>query len=92
MSCQGIAQDGKFAWTGFDQAIEKVTANPARILKFPEKIGTLEPGSVADVSVIQIQQGDFELLDSNRQKRTVRERIAPVAAVRAGKLTPAQKG
>jgi len=75
-----------------NQAIEKVTANPARILKFPEKIGTLEPGSVADVAVIQIQQGDFELLDSNRQKRTVRERIAPVAAVRAGKLTPAQKG
>jgi dihydroorotase len=72
-----------------NQAIEKVTANPARILKFPEKIGSLEPGAVADVSVIQIQQGEFELVDSNRQKRTVRQRIAPVATVRAGKLTSA---
>ena len=72
-----------------NQTIEKVTANPARILKFPERIGSLEPGGVADVSVIQIQQGEFELLDSNRQKRTVRQRIAPVATVRAGKLTPA---
>jgi dihydroorotase len=75
-----------------NQAIEKVTANPARILKFPERVGNLEPGNVADVSVIQIEPGDFELLDSNRQKRTVRERIAPVAAVRAGKLTLTQKG
>jgi dihydroorotase len=72
-----------------NQAIEKVTANPTRILKFPEKIGTLEPGVVADVSVIQIQQGEFELLDSNRQQRTVHQRISPVATVRAGKLTPA---
>lgn len=72
-----------------NQTIEKVTANPARILKFPERIGSLEPGGVADVSVIQIQQGEFELLDSNRQKRTVRQRIAPVATVRAGKLTSA---
>jgi ribosomal protein L29 len=28
-------------------------------------------------------------VDSNRQKRTVRQRIAPVATVRAGKLTSA---
>jgi dihydroorotase len=69
-----------------NQAIEKVTANPARILKFPERIGSLEPGGVADVSVLRIQQGDFELLDSNRQKRAVRQRISPVATVRAGKL------
>jgi dihydroorotase len=72
-----------------NQAIEKVTANPARILKFPEKIGSLEPGNSADVSVIEIRPGDFDLLDSNRQKRTAHQRIVPVATVRAGKLTPA---
>jgi dihydroorotase len=70
-----------------NQAIEKVTANPARILKFPEKIGSLEPGNVADVSVIEIQNGDFDLMDSTREKRTVHQRIVPVAAVRAGKLS-----
>jgi dihydroorotase len=70
-----------------NQAIEKVTANPARILKFPEKPGSLEPGAVADVSVTEIQSGDFDLLDSDRQKRTVHRRIAPIAAIRAGKLT-----
>ena len=79
----------KFLYLGLtvNQAIEKVTANPVRILKFPERIGSLEPGGVADVSVIQIQPGDFELLDSNRQKRRVPQRVTPVAAVRAGKLT-----
>lgn len=70
-----------------NQAIEKVTANPVRILKFPEKIGNLEPSAVADVTVIEIQNGSFDLLDSTRQKRTARQRIVPVATVRAGKLT-----
>ena len=70
-----------------NQAVEKVTATPARILKFSEKIGSLEPGSVADVSVLEIQTGGVDLLDSNRQKRTASQRIVPVATVRAGKLT-----
>ncbi len=41
----------KFMFLGLSegQAIEKVTANPARILKFPEKIGSLETGAAADV-------------------------------------------
>jgi dihydroorotase len=68
------------------QAIEKVTANPARILKFPEKIASLEVGTVADVSIVEIQHGDFDLLDSTRQKRTAHQRIAPMAVIRAGKL------
>ncbi len=70
-----------------NQVIEKVTANPARSLKFPEKLGTLEPGIAADVSILDIQSGDFDLLDSNRQKRTGHQRIIPVAVVRGGKLT-----
>lgn len=69
-----------------DQVFEKVTAAPARVLKFPERIGVLEQGGIADISILEIQNGNFELLDSNRQKRTVRQRIAPAAAVRAGKL------
>jgi dihydroorotase len=69
-----------------NQAIEKVTMNPARILRFPEKIGSLETGSAADVSILELQRGDFDLLDSTRQKRTAHERIAPVAAIRAGTL------
>lgn len=81
----------KFLFLGLTpaQAIEKVTANPAHILKFPEKLGSLEPGHVADVSVLELQSGDLDLLDSTRQKRTAHQRIAPIATVRAGKFTVA---
>ena len=81
----------KFLYLGLplDQVIERVTANPVRILKFPEKIGILQPGNVADISILSIQQGDFELLDTLRQKRTGHERVVPMATVRAGKLTTA---
>jgi dihydroorotase len=67
-----------------DQAIEKVTAAPARIFKFPEKIGTLAPGSVADVTVAEIRTGDFEFLDSRREKRTGHQRFVPTATVKGG--------
>ena len=69
-----------------DQAIEKVTAAPARMLKFPERIGTLEPGAVADVSVLAVEDGKFDLLDSARQPRTASSRIVAKATVRAGRL------
>jgi dihydroorotase len=68
-----------------EQAIEKVTAVPARVFKFPERIGSIEPGAAADVSILAVEEGSFELLDSTRQKRTGRRRIVPVAAIRSGK-------
>ena len=78
----------KFVYLGLsvEQAIEKVTAAPARILAFPEKIGSLEPGAVADVSVLDVVTGEFEWLDTRREKRVGRERIVPVAAVKGGTL------
>jgi dihydroorotase len=78
----------KFVYLGLtvDQAIEKVTAAPARMLNFPEKLGTLESGTTADVSVLSVERGSFELLDSTRQKRVGQQRIVPVATVRAGRL------
>jgi predicted amidohydrolase len=54
--------------------------------KFPEAIGTLQPGALADVTVIDLQKGRFELLDQRGQKRTATQRIVPVAAVHGGKV------
>jgi dihydroorotase len=78
----------KFVYLGLtvEQAIEKVTAAPARMLNFPEKLGTLEPGTTADVSVLSVERGSFDLLDSTRQKRVGQQRIVPVATVRGGEI------
>ena len=50
-----------------EQVIERVTLTPTRAFKFPEKLGTLEPGVTADVTVLQdagnithiVQNGTF---------------------------------
>jgi dihydroorotase len=79
----------KFLYLGMplERVLEAVTAQPARELKFGEKIGTLEPGAVADISVLRIENASFELRDSTRQTRTVKQRVVPTAVVRAGVLS-----
>ena len=76
----------KFVYLGLtvDQAIERVTTNPTKMLRFPERIGTLADGAVADVSVLEVVDGQFEFIDTRRQARTGRQMIRPVAAFKAG--------
>ena len=78
----------KFLYLGLsvDQAVEKVTAAPARILKFPDKIGSLEPGSVADVTISDVRSGDFELFDTRREKRIAHQKFVPTATVKGGTI------
>jgi dihydroorotase len=70
-----------------EQVIERVTVTPTRVFKFPEKLGTLEPGVAGDVTVIDLQQGSFELVDQQGNKRTGKQKFVPVAVVRGGTLT-----
>jgi len=78
----------KFLYLGLsiEQAIEKVTAAPAKILKFPEKIGSLEPGSVADLTISEVRSGDFELFDTRREKRVGHQKFVPTATVKGGTI------
>ena len=70
-----------------EQIIERVTLTPTKVFKFPEKVGTLEPGVTGDVTVIDVQEGNFELIDQQNNKRTAKRKIVPVAAVHGGTLT-----
>ena len=70
-----------------EQVIERVTLTPTKVFKFSESVGTLQTGAPADVTVIDLQQGPFELFDQKGQKRTGRQRFVPVAAVHGGTLT-----
>src|SRR5262249_55426833 len=74
-----------------EHVIEKVTVNPARTFRFPNQPRSLRVGSEADIAVFQLQEGDFEMLESfigNRppDKRIVHRKLVPVATVKAGKL------
>jgi len=70
-----------------EQVIEKVTLTPTKIFKFAEQVGTLQVGAVGDVTVIDLQQGQFQLFDQKGQTRTAKQRFVPVAAVHGGTLT-----
>jgi predicted amidohydrolase len=59
--------------------------NPAKTLNYPEKIGTLAPGVTADVAILELAQGSFELRDGNKgQIRVARQQFVPVATVKSG--------
>jgi dihydroorotase len=70
-----------------EQVIEKVTLTPTKIFKFAEQVGTLAVGAVGDVTVIDLQQGQFQLFDQKGGTRTAKQRFVPVAAVHGGTLT-----
>jgi dihydroorotase len=67
-----------------EQVIAGVTANPARIMNFPEKVGTLEPGVTADVAVLDLKDGNFEVNDGARQMRTLQKQFVAAATVKGG--------
>jgi dihydroorotase len=67
-----------------DQVIAGVTMNPAKIMNFPEKVGTLEPGVTADVAILELAQGNFEFGDQSRQTRTLKQQFVAAATVKGG--------
>jgi dihydroorotase len=70
-----------------EQVIERVTTSPGKMLNYPEKVGTLAPGVIADVSVLELAQGKFEFADGSRpeaQKIVVSQQFVPVATLKSG--------
>ena len=78
-----------------EQVIAGATANPARAMNAPEKIGTLEPGVTADVAILELEQGSFDYNDGARQMRTLKQRFVATATIKGGiflKGAPAPAG
>lgn len=69
-----------------EKAVAMVTANPARVFDFGAPIGTLRPGSEADVSIYELRDGKFDFEDSDGVKRTGQKMLASKAVVRRGQL------
>jgi predicted amidohydrolase len=66
-----------------EQIIERVTANAARAIKRPE-LGALSEGSVADIAVLEIQNGKFGFVDSARTRLDATRRFHCLLTVRNG--------
>ena len=68
-----------------EEVIRCATSTPASIFNFGEELGTLREGAIADLSVFQMVEGDYELVDSGGKRRTAARRLVPYAAMRAGR-------
>jgi dihydroorotase len=69
-----------------DKAIGMVTSNAARIFDYGVQIGTLRPGSEADISIFDLRDGKFDFEDSDGGKRTGRQMLVNKAVVRRGQV------
>ena len=76
----------KFLMLGLNlrQVIERATSRSARVFDFGAEIGTLRTGAEADVSVLELREGEFVFTDSGGSTRTGGQKIEPVVTIRGG--------
>jgi dihydroorotase len=73
-----------------DEVIAMATTAPAAALGPESGLGSLAVGAEADVTVLRLEEGRFELTDSAGTTREATQRLVPVAVVRAGQAVPIQ--
>ncbi|MBI2871699.1 MAG: amidohydrolase/deacetylase family metallohydrolase [Chloroflexi bacterium] len=84
----------RFLGLGFtlDDVVTMCTLNPAKALGEENRLGTLGTGRQADISVLEIRDGDWEVVDVVGGKLRVQKAVVPVLAVKRGQVFTAQWG
>lgn len=59
----------------FDDVLLRSTSNPARVVGRIEGLGTLRAGGPADVTLLALEDGEFRLVDSQKNEVTAKQRI-----------------
>ena len=67
-----------------DAVVATVTANPAKLLRMQDEIGTLAPGRIADVSVLELASGRFKLSDNSGVEVITDRLLRPAWCLAAG--------
>jgi dihydroorotase len=76
----------KFLNMGFslEQVIAMATINPAKVINRAPKLGTLQVGAPADISLLEVADGPVEFIDTRNNKRQGKIQIKPAGVVLAG--------
>jgi dihydroorotase len=77
----------KFLNLGFslDDVVAMTTINPARVIGRVEKLGTLQVGAPADVSILELVEAPVTFVDTRKNTRQGNRWLKPVQTVRAGR-------
>jgi dihydroorotase len=84
----------RFLALGFtiEQVVTMSTINPARAVGVDDRLGTLEVGRQADISVLDVKSGDWVVYDVLSSPMTVNRAVTPVLTVKRGKVFEAGWG
>ncbi|HEX6720779.1 MAG TPA: amidohydrolase/deacetylase family metallohydrolase [Burkholderiaceae bacterium] len=76
----------KFIGLGFtlEQVVTMATANPARVIGRVPKLGTLQQGAPADLSIFDVVEGPVLFVDTRNNERNGKVYLLPWTAVVAG--------
>jgi dihydroorotase len=69
-----------------EEALAAATCRPAQILGLDKQLGTLRPGTIADIAVFELQEGAFEFVDSYQNQRRGTQRLVNVVTVKDGQI------
>jgi len=69
------------------QVIERATSRPAAAMRRPD-LGTLKPGSAADVALFQIEEGDYVFRDVRMNPRRGNQRLINTLTMVDGEVLP----
>lgn len=67
-----------------EQLVPMVTANPARMLRLDDRLGSLQPGMAADISVLHDERGQWTLYDNEGTAVQAERLLRPAFCLRAG--------
>lgn len=83
----------KFLMLGMplDRVIACATANATKAMPAFRGLGTLAPGAIADVVVMELRRGAFEFVDNEHHARTGTQKLATVRVVKDGRVLDAIK-
>ena len=73
-----------------EQIIQMATTNPARALSIEDSMGSLKPGRDADVSILELLSGAWNLEDTEQEIMQVSKLISPNLTIKSGELIPPQ--
>jgi dihydroorotase len=78
----------RFLGLGFEleQVIAMCTVNPARALGEQDRLGSLAIGRQADISVLDVRQGDWLVYDTLGDSLPITRGVVPVLTIKRGQL------
>jgi dihydroorotase len=75
-----------------EQVVQMTTASPARILQIADRVGSLARGKQADITVLELWEGEWEFADTSGNRITGRQALVPAATLKKGRGMPVDWG